>query len=120
MAATYLAVALFRFLISLNASAEVINHASSADQPLFESGLFAVHGALADYPASNEYRYRTLILPYVIYRGDFLKSDNRESYLYRTDANWSYLVSVGFNLYESDSRVPLEYVPPVRAFVIIN
>ena len=77
MAATYLAF-ISLLLLSLNTPAEAINHLSSADQPLFETGFFAVHGALADYPASNEYRYRTLALPYLIYRGDFLKSDDRD------------------------------------------
>lgn len=58
--------------------AEVKPHTASSDQPLFETGFFAVHGALADYPSSNEYRYRTLALPYLIYRGDLLKSDDRD------------------------------------------
>lgn len=77
MAPAHLITFIFLFY-SFATYAKVTPNTASADQPLFETGLFVVHGALADYPASNEYRYRTLALPYFIYRGDLLKSDDRD------------------------------------------
>ncbi len=50
--------------------------AYAKDKPLFEGGFFFGHGGLADYPASDEYRYRTLPFPYVVYNGDFFRSDD--------------------------------------------
>ncbi len=47
-------------------------------KPFYEIGVAAAHGVLSDYPASNEYRSRTIALPYLVYRGNFLKSDNRD------------------------------------------
>lgn len=76
MATTYLTF--FILLLSFATHAKTPTDHTAVDQPLFETGFFAVHGALADYPSSDEYRYRTLVLPYFIYRGDFLKSDDRD------------------------------------------
>lgn len=45
--------------------------------PLFEAGISGGAGFLADYPASDEYRARALALPYLIYRGDLLRADDR-------------------------------------------
>ncbi|MBY0452758.1 MAG: MipA/OmpV family protein, partial [Bdellovibrionaceae bacterium] len=42
---------------------------------------------------------------------DLSISANRDSYLHRTNSNWSYVVSVGFTMFESEDRVPLEYLP---------
>jgi hypothetical protein len=51
-------------------------NASAIEKPLIEGGIFFGHGGLADYPASDEYRYRTLPFPYFNYYGDFLRSEN--------------------------------------------
>ncbi|MCC2678565.1 MAG: hypothetical protein K0R29_1141 [Pseudobdellovibrio sp.] len=45
-------------------------------KPLLEYGMFLGHGGLADYPASDEYRYRTLPFPYLNYHGDFFSSES--------------------------------------------
>ena len=45
---------------------------------LFEWGLFLGHGNTADYPTSDEYRLRTIPVPYIRYRGEFLKSDDKD------------------------------------------
>lgn len=42
-------------------------------QPLWEAGLFAAGGWVADYPASGEGRWRGLPVPYVIYRGEVIR-----------------------------------------------
>lgn len=46
--------------------------------PLLEWGMMVGHGSIADYPASNEYKYLTLPIPYLNYRGEILKSDDQE------------------------------------------
>lgn len=43
-----------------------------------EIGLGYGFGSIADYPASDEYSQRSLLLPLIIYRGDVLKSDQEE------------------------------------------
>lgn len=40
-----------------------------------EIGIGYGYGSIADYPASDEYSRKSLLLPLVIYRGDVLKSD---------------------------------------------
>lgn len=63
----------------------VINKASVAydDKPLFDLGGVVGHGSLADYPASNEYRYFTLPVPYVSYRGELLQTDDEDGTRFR-------------------------------------
>ena len=43
-----------------------------------EIGVGYGYGSIADYPASDEYSRKNLLLPLVIYRGDVLKSDQEE------------------------------------------
>lgn len=42
-------------------------------QPLWEAGVLAAGGWVADYPASGEGRWRGLPVPYVIYRGETIR-----------------------------------------------
>jgi outer membrane protein len=48
---------------------------SATERPLWEVGIGVVAGAISDYPGSDRYQVRGLPLPYFIYRGDFLRSD---------------------------------------------
>jgi outer membrane scaffolding protein for murein synthesis (MipA/OmpV family) len=48
---------------------------AAGPKPLWEAGIGAIAGAVADYPGSNQYRVRGLPLPYFVYRGDFFRSD---------------------------------------------
>lgn len=43
-----------------------------------ELGVGYGFGSIADYPASDEYSRKTLLLPLIIYRGDVLKSDQED------------------------------------------
>jgi outer membrane scaffolding protein for murein synthesis (MipA/OmpV family) len=43
-----------------------------------ELGLGYGYGIVADYPASDEYSSKSLVLPLIIYRGDVLKSDQED------------------------------------------
>lgn len=43
-----------------------------------ELGIGYGYGSIADYPASDEYSRKSLLLPLIIYRGDVLKSDQEE------------------------------------------
>lgn len=55
-------------------------YAAAADahsKPLFEVGLAGGGGYLPDYPASDERHFRALALPFVAYRGEFLRSDEK-------------------------------------------
>lgn len=50
----------------------------ASSKPLYELGLLGAGGTIADYPASDQTRTRSLVLPYFIYRGDLLKSDQQQ------------------------------------------
>jgi outer membrane scaffolding protein for murein synthesis (MipA/OmpV family) len=56
-------------------AADAADTAGAGPKPLWEAGIGAIAGAVADYPGSNQYRVRALPLPYFIYRGDFFKAD---------------------------------------------
>jgi hypothetical protein len=45
--------------------------------PLLEAGVFGGAGLLPDYPASDRSSLRPLALPWLIYRGEILQSDER-------------------------------------------
>lgn len=62
----------FCVLLNLN-----IAHARP-EKALFEAGILAASGSTADYPASDQVRTRFLPLPYFVYRGQVLKSDDQE------------------------------------------
>jgi outer membrane protein len=52
-------------------------HTSRAEElPLWEAGLGVAGLSLPDYRGSDQYRFYVLPLPYLIYRGDFLRLDN--------------------------------------------
>jgi hypothetical protein len=67
------------------------------EKSLIEAGLFFGHGGLADYPASDEYRYRTLPFPYFNYYGDFLRSESESGTRLRfiKDPNFDFDLSFG-------------------------
>lgn len=64
-------------LFSLRSEANKISplRPPPARLPKYEVGIASGAFRLPDYPASNEVQFRTLALPYVIYRGDFLRAD---------------------------------------------
>lgn len=62
-------------LISL---AEEIN-----TQPLFETGFFLGSLSIADYPASDQYRVRTIPLPLIHYHGDLFRADKEDGTRFR-------------------------------------
>lgn len=51
--------------------------ATKDGRPLFELGVMAGGGYLADYPAADESQFRGLALPYFVYRGEILRSDEK-------------------------------------------
>jgi hypothetical protein len=51
--------------------------AQEARRPLLEAGVFGGAALLPDYPAAEESRARALALPWLIYRGEILRSDER-------------------------------------------
>lgn len=60
-------------------SASLKTHALELIKPkaLIEWGLIGASGTTSDYPASDQSRTRTLVLPFLIYRGELLKSDDQ-------------------------------------------
>ena len=46
-------------------------------RPLLEAGVFGGGGWIPDYPAAGQNHLRGLALPYVLYRGEVLRSDDR-------------------------------------------
>ena len=51
--------------------------AADGGKPLFELGVMGGGGYLPDYPAAGESQFRGLALPYVAYRGEILRSDEK-------------------------------------------
>ena len=84
-----LLITIFTFLFCCSLRAE--------EKSLLEWGMFIGHGGLADYPSSNEYRYRTLPFPYVNYHGEFFRSDNEHGTRLRfiKDVNFDFDLSFG-------------------------
>lgn len=56
-------------------------------RPLLEAGVFGGGGWIPDYPAAGQNHFRGLALPYVLYRGEVLRSDDRglRGRFYRSD-----------------------------------
>lgn len=48
-----------------------------ARRPLLEAGVFGGGALLPDYPAAGQAHFRALALPWLIYRGDLLRADER-------------------------------------------
>jgi len=59
-----------------------VGGASNAPQPLWEVGIGAVAGTVADYPASDRYGARFVPFPYFIYRGHLFRSDENGAHLH--------------------------------------
>ncbi len=51
--------------------------AEDSEKPLWELGLMAGGGLLPDYPAAAQNHFQWLALPYLAYRGKFLRSDKK-------------------------------------------
>jgi outer membrane protein len=66
---------------------EAIETAVNEPRPLWEVGLAAGGGTYANYPASSDYRFIALPLPYFIYRGGLLRSDANGPRLHAQSAN---------------------------------
>jgi len=56
--------------------------AGTRPQPLWEVGIGAVAGTVADYPASDRYAARFVPFPYFIYRGRLFRSDENGARLH--------------------------------------
>lgn len=70
----------FTFLANFSAMASEDNLKS---KPLFEYGFFIGGLTIADYPASDQSRLRTLPLPVVRYHGDLFRSDDEDGTRFR-------------------------------------
>lgn len=61
---------------SASASAnDVSNDTNQTNLPLWEVGLIGAIASTPAYPASDQRSQRSLVLPYVIYRGEILRAD---------------------------------------------
>ncbi len=56
--------------------------AGNRPQPLWEVGVGAIAGTVADYPASDRYAVRFVPFPYFIYRGRLFRSDENGARLH--------------------------------------
>ncbi|MGG5888724.1 MipA/OmpV family protein [Falsiroseomonas sp. HC035] len=65
------------FLIGACLLAALPVSAQEVRRPLLEAGAFLGGGLLPDYPASDRAEPRALALPWLIYRGEILQSDER-------------------------------------------
>ena len=64
------------FALSFGASV-LTAHAEEQQKPLFELGVAGGIANLPDYPAAGQNHWHGIALPYVAYRGDFLRSDDK-------------------------------------------
>ena len=63
--------------LGLAATAGTAAAAPDEELPLWELGAIVGVGYLPDYPASDEYGVQALPLPYVAYRGEVIRSDDK-------------------------------------------
>lgn len=70
--------------IVVAAPAPAAEPAAAPARPKWEIGVSTIGFAVADYPASDEYRTRVLPFPYFVYRGRTLRADQQGSRLRRT------------------------------------
>lgn len=59
----------------LNDRASTVPLSAKAKLPLWEAGLFGLEYTQPVYPGSGEHVSRALVLPYLIYRGEYLHAD---------------------------------------------
>lgn len=90
---TGLMIKLFLILIlqSLNVSAQEESSYSKLQTkqiPLFEYGFFIGGLSMADYPASDEVRFRSLPLPVIRYHGHLFRSDEQDGTRFRLINNY--------------------------------
>ena len=71
----------------------------TSKKPLFEVGLFGGAVQYSLYPGSGEYGTRTLLIPYVFYRGKIFRSDRRgtRARIYRKE-DWTFGLGFGGNI----------------------
>ncbi len=84
-------------------AADAADASNAGSKPLWEAGVGAFAGAVADYPGSNQYRVRGLPVPYFIYRGDFFRSDANGPRLQKSSGNVEWELSGGGSLSSNSS-----------------
>jgi outer membrane protein len=67
------AIAVFAFLLGVQAQAQDSDSTGAPTKPLWELGVAAGGMYSPDYPAADKNSLHGLALPYVIYRGDLLR-----------------------------------------------
>jgi len=72
-----LTIIIFSFGQAVAESEEVIP--LNGVRPLWEAGIGGFAGSVPDYPAAGQNTFRALALPYLIYRGDFLRVGGEEN-----------------------------------------
>lgn len=82
---------------------------SAQSRPLYEVGFLTGAGFISDYPGSNQGRVRNIVFPTFIYRGSFLRSDDKgtRARFYKTDKmdiDLSFGASFPANSKDNDAR----------------
>ncbi|MCB0351151.1 MAG: MipA/OmpV family protein [Bdellovibrionales bacterium] len=76
--------------------------------PKWEAGLFSGYFYLPDYPGAEESQSRFLILPYVIYRGEIIRSDRggglRGRFFNSDVLDFDVSVGAGFKTHSADNQ----------------
>jgi outer membrane scaffolding protein for murein synthesis (MipA/OmpV family) len=67
----------FIFAVALLVMAGPETAAASGKKPLWEVGVAGGGGYLPDYPAAGEGRFKGLGVPYLIYRGEFIRAGDK-------------------------------------------
>ena len=66
-------ITVFVFMLGVEAQAQDINTKGTSTKPLWELAVVGGGAFTPDYPAADKNSQHVLALPYVIYRGDFLR-----------------------------------------------
>ncbi len=101
------ALAAVAFCLPLLAAARSADAQQTERRPLLEAGILGGGGWVPDYPAAGQNHFRALPAPYLIYRGELLRSSDRgvRGRLYRSgDLEFSFSFSGAFAARSRENR----------------
>ncbi len=101
------ALAAVAFCLPLPAAARSAGAQQTERRPLLEAGILGGGGWVPDYPAAGQNHFRALPAPYLIYRGELLRSSDRgvRGRLYRSgDLEFSFSFSGAFAARSRENR----------------
>lgn len=104
-------------------AAVAVGTARAEEKPLFELGIAGGGGYLPDYPAADENHVNGIALPYIVYRGKFLRAGDkglvRGRLIHRKDVEFDVSLSGSFKA-DSDNNDARRGMPDLDYLVEIG